>query len=152
MEAAGTYFKDFDALDVYLVKEQQGALAIDDRPLEGYAGMGLRILLRFDLPAHTYHLDLEWASFGLDVYVDTLVENYVYAFDTLKELTDYLHAKYQVSVDRIPIHHTIPEGLFPNPIYNGDQKDIFTGAWNRFEQEFRTGIFLDKNLRLISPK
>jgi hypothetical protein len=59
---------------------------------KGYPGMVSVILIRFDTRQAKYQLDLEWECHGLDFYGDTLHESYLYEFESLEKLLEYLLA------------------------------------------------------------
>ena len=96
-------FADFQALNSSIHDEGKGARLITYRNIQDYVGMVLGIMLVFDTKEAQYELDLQWMSFGLDPYGDTLQESYVYGFENLEKLLDYLDEKYSIAITDIPI-------------------------------------------------
>ncbi len=78
-----------------------------------------------------------------------MVENYVYQFESLENLLDYLVNQYNIAVEQIPKQYKIDEQNFPNPIKNSAEKSQFEIAWNQFQEDFKRGVFLDQSLNLI---
>lgn len=111
--------------------------------------MVLVILIRFDTGQAKYELDLQWECLGLDLYGDTLQESYMYQFESLEKLLEYLLAKYTIKVTDIPIKYSFDGSLFPNPIYYKEQRPDFEAAWQRFQDDFKKGAFLDPSLKLV---
>ena len=67
----------------------------------------------------------------------------------LEELVAYLQSAYQISVADIPVNYKIDQSLFPNPIKDSAQKPMFESAWEKFQDDFRKGMFLDDSLQLV---
>jgi hypothetical protein len=143
-----TNFTNLDELSTFIKNKVDGHILVDYRALPDYEGIVLGIGIIFDTRKEKYNLDLEWVSFGLDLYSDIL-EGYTYKFETLEKLTDYLQRTYHISVTDIPIKYKYEDGKFPNPIYNADQKQVFIIAWERFQEDFRAKKFLDPSLELV---
>ncbi len=144
-------FTDLPALLTFVSDRKKGALLITYRHCPGYQGMMQSVMLVFDSVKGTYDLDLQWSAFGLDLYGDTLQESYVYRFQSLEQLTAYLQQKYDIPVSGIPYHYKINPDDFPNPIKDHDKKLIFEEGWQKFEHDYRNGVFLDESLQLIYP-
>ena len=142
-------FADFEALNAYLQNKGKGFLLIAHRNCQEYEGMVLVILIRFDVPHLKYGLGLEWMSLGLDFYGDTLQESCAYQFDTLEQLVEYLRVKYAIPVTDIPVKYKFDPSQFPNPINDAVKKPLFETAWQRFQDDFRKGAFLDTSLKLV---
>lgn len=142
-------FADREALRVYIQEREIGSLLIDYRKLEAYAGMVLGIGMIFDTRKGTYDLDLQWISFGLDLYAENLLENHLYRFGRLESLLDYLRITYAIEVADIPVKYSIDSSQYPNPIKDEAQKPVFEAAWQRFQQDFQAGIFLDSSLERV---
>jgi hypothetical protein len=142
-------FTDFNALLAFIQDKGRGGIPITYRLLPKYAGMALYIGIAFDFKKANYELNLEWISFGLDFYGDTLQEGYLYKFETLEQLIPYLHTTYQIAITDIPIKFEFDTSLFPNPIKDADQKPIFEVAWQQFQKDFKNGLFLDRSLSLV---
>lgn len=105
--------------------------------------------IAFDFKKAKYELNLEWISFGLDFYGDTLQEGYLYKFDTLELLIQYLQAMYQIALTDIPVEFNFDMSQFPNPIKDATQKPVFEAAWQQFQKDFKAGLFLDRSLHLV---
>lgn len=149
MEDLNRNFKDFEALYDFIQKKKVGNILIGYRNIPEYAGMVLGIGIVFDTHKLKYELDLEWISFGLDLYGENLLENYLYKFNSLQNLLEYLQSDYDISISDIPMNYKIDQSLFPNPIKDSDQKPIFEAAWQKFQHDFKKGIFLDDSLQLV---
>ena len=111
--------------------------------------MVLGIMIVFDTRQARYELDLQWASFGLDLYGDTLQESYVYRFESLEKLLAYLEATYAIKVTDIPLKYTIDQSQFPSPLKEEEKRPLYEAAWERFQGDFRRGDFLDLSLKLV---
>jgi hypothetical protein len=109
--------------------------------------LGMGII--FDVNQLKYELDLEWISFGLDLFGENLLENYLYKFNTLAELLAYLQVNYHISITDIPTSYKIDQSLFPNPIEDTAQKPLFEIAWQKFQHDFKKELFLDKSLEIV---
>lgn len=142
-------FSNKDHLKAYLDEKGSGILRIDLSNMEDYAGMVFDMGLIFDMNKGKYELDLEWISYGLDLYGENLLENYLYTFQSLDPLLEYLNNRYAMAVSDIPIELKVNLNHFPNPIKDEDKKSLFQANWERFQKDFRTGIFLDPSLNLI---
>ncbi|MCB0311784.1 MAG: hypothetical protein KDH84_00715, partial [Calditrichaeota bacterium] len=64
------------------------------------------------------------------------------------KLLAYLREKYAIEVSDIPIQYRIDQSQYPNPIKDEAQKTLFEAAWQRFQADFKRGIFLDTSLKL----
>lgn len=143
-------FSNKDHLKAYLDEKGSGILRIAISNMKGYEGMVFDMGLIFDLNKRKkYELDLEWISYGLDLYGENLLENYLYTFQGLDPLLDYLNNCYAIAVSDIPMGLKVDINHFPNPIKDEDKKSLFQANWERFQKDFRTGIFLDPSLNLI---
>jgi hypothetical protein len=142
-------FPTFEALDVHLKSTAKGYLQIAHLHCEGYEGMVLSIGLSFDVQTSRYELDLQWSCLGLDLYGDTLQENYVYRFEDLENLLQYLSSKYGVTVTDIPRSYQFQINQYPNPVKDESSKPAFEAAWQRFQQDFKSGAFRDATLKLV---
>ena len=96
-----------------------------------------------------YELDLEWISFGLDLYGENLLEGYSYKFENLETLVAYLQSVYGIAVTDIPIKYQVDSAKFPNPLKDKTQKPVFEEAWKRFRKDFKEEKFLDSSLQLV---
>lgn len=94
-------------------------------------------------------MNLEWISFGLDLYAENLMESYLYKFDSLRSLISYLESNYNINETQIPKSYKIDNDQFPNPIKNSDKEVDFKVSWNKFQEDFKNGLFLDKTLSLV---
>lgn len=143
------YFSSFSELKTYLQDKIKGGLLITYKKCENYEGMALSIMIVFDVQKPKYELDLQWMSLGLDLYGDTLQESYLYEFESLDLLLKYLQIKYGIEVSKIPVNYKFDSNYFPNPIANAAQKSDFEEAWQRFQIDFKKGLFLDPSLKLV---
>ncbi len=142
-------FADLDALAKHILDEEKGHILVDYRLLPGYEGIVLGIGIIFDIKKDNYELDLEWISFGLDLYGENLLEGYSYKFETLETLVAYLQAVYDINVADIPIKYHVDGANFPNPLKDEAQKPVFEEAWKRFRKDFKEKKFLDSSLQLV---
>jgi hypothetical protein len=108
----------------------------------------LAILIRFDSRQANYHLDLEWISLGLDFYGDILQETYSYEFESLEKLLEYLLAKYAIKVTDIPVKYEFDHSQFPDYLKDEAKRPAFEVAWQKFQTGFKSGVFLDRSLKL----
>ena len=116
MDDLNRKFKNFDEINDFIRKKGVGHILIGYRNMPDYAGMVLGIGIIFNIAESKYELDLEWICFGLDLYGENLLENYLYKFNNLHELLKYLHSNYGIMVTDIPLNYKIDQNLFPNPI------------------------------------
>ena len=142
-------FSDFQALTTYIQKEEKGAILIVYQNCPDYEGMVLGIMLVFDTLKAQYRLDLQWMSFGLDPYGDTLQESYVYQFENLEILLDYLKEGYGIEVTDIPLKYKFDPSRYPDPINDGAKRLRFEQSWQKFQIDFRNGVFLDPSLDMV---
>jgi hypothetical protein len=149
MEELNRNFNSFEELNAFIQNKQVGNILIGYRNLSDYAGMVLGIGIIFDRDKSKYELDVEWISFGLDLFGENLLENYLYKFDKLQGLLEYLDSNYHILVTDIPLKYKIDQSQFPNPIKDADQKPIFIAAWQKFQLDFRKDLFLDAALELV---
>jgi len=137
-------FQSLEEMTEYF--QSKGHILIGYNNLPDYPGMVLGIGVIFN--REKYELDLEWISFGLDLFGENLLENYLYEFDELGELLAYLESNYGIALTDIPLNYKIDQSQFPNPIKDEKQKPIFETAWEKFQIDFRRGAFLDRSLTL----
>lgn len=142
-------FSDIDDIKLNIQNLGKGAFQISYRNCEEYDGMVLGLMIVFDLNMQKYELDLQWMCFGLDLYGDTLQESYVYQFQNLELLLDYLKNKYNIHISDIPIKYKFDPLYFPDPIKNCGKKTDYERAWQSFQQDFKRGLFLDPTLNLV---
>jgi len=140
------YFSSIEELETFINGEGKWGVVVGYLDMPDYAGMVLYIGIH---SKNKYELNLEWMSLGLDFYGDTMQESYMYHFDTLKQLTDYLVTKYNIKISDIPLDYKSDRRKFPSPLDDERFKPAYTEAWERFLREFIDGIFLDKSLKLI---
>lgn len=143
------HFANLVELESYMNANERGGIMIEYRNVEGYAGMVLGICIYFNLPKNKYELDLQWISFGLDLYGENLLENYTYAFPNIDKLLEYLLEKYNIDITDIPIEFKGNYKKFPNPIQNKAEIPLFEKDWQRFQEDFKAGQFLDVTLKLV---
>jgi hypothetical protein len=144
-----TTFTNFNELQTHIQTQKKGFLTINQTNVTAYAGMVLDMTIIFEVEKEKYDLDLQWISFGLDLFGENLLENYLYRFENLELLVNYLDKKYKIKVMDIPTNYKFDDSKFPNPIKNEAEKPIFEAAWERFQQDFKKGIFLDVELELV---
>ena len=149
MEDRNRNFSSFEELSDVIQKRNAGHILVGYRNIPDYAGMVLGIGIIFDVNQLKYELDLQWISFGLDLFGENLLENYLYQFDDLQALLTYLQSKYHTLVSDIPMAYQIDPDLFPNPIKDSDQRPIFEMAWQKFQDNFQQGVFLDDSLQVV---
>lgn len=142
-------FNDIHALKSHIQQEGKGALLITYRNCVEYEGMVLGIMLVFDTQKAEYKMDLQWMSFGLDPYGDTLQESYVYQFDSLEKLLAYLKETYSIGVTDIPIKYSFDPKGYPDPITDEAKRPLFEAAWNQFQLDFGKGKFLDPSKKPV---
>lgn len=142
-------FSGFEELNHYVQQKQVGHFTLPYQNCEDYPGMVIGKGIIFNVPKNQYQLDLQWISFGLDLYGENLLENYLYQFESLKLLLHYLETKYNILPQHISVVFKGDYSQFPNPIDNPDQKPEFEAAWERFQVDFKKGIFLDRSLELV---
>jgi len=142
-------FTDPEAIQTYIQNKEKGGILITYRNCKEYEGMVLSIMIAFDTRDSKYQLDLQWMSLGLDFYGDTLQETYLYQFENLEKLLEYILAKYAIRVTDIPLSYSFDSSQFPNPIKDKGKKIIFEAAWQQFQSDFKMGAFLDTSLKLV---
>lgn len=142
-------FSSLDEFKNHLQNKVKGGHLITYKKCNNYDGMALSIMIVFDVQEPKYELDLQWMSLGLDLYGDTLQESYLYEFESLELLLDYLHIKYRIEISDIPINYKFDSSEFPDPIKNAAEKSAFEVAWKRFQFDFKKGLFLDPSLKLV---
>jgi hypothetical protein len=142
-----SHFIDAASILAHSQEKKKGHLLITYQQCEGYPGMVLGIVMRFDTLVSLYELDLEWMSFGLDFYGDTLQESYVYCFPNLEGMIGYLESKYSIRPSDIPKEFRINPHQYPNPLDGKDPAEYEAG-WQQFQQDFQKGLFLDPSLSL----
>lgn len=149
MEEVSRNFKDLGELNEFIQEKKAGSILIGYQNMPEYAGMVLGIGIIFDIDKLKYELDLEWISFGLDLFGENLLENHLYEFNGLEELLSYLASHYHILLTDIPVNYRIDQSRFPNPIKDSDQKEVFESAWQKFQDDFKKGVFLDDSLKLV---
>ncbi|WP_316786961.1 GNAT family N-acetyltransferase [Pedobacter frigiditerrae] len=142
-------YTDFNQLNSFIEDKKSGSILIDYRLLPDYEGMVLNIGIIFDTTKEKYELDLQWISFGLDLFGENLLMGYSYQFKDLKSLLSYLSVRYGIEVTDIPIKYKIDSEKFPNPFKDEDRKPIFEESWTRFKKDFAAKKFLDPRLLLV---
>ena len=142
-------FSSFEELNTHVQNEVSGFIRVTHRNCRDYEGMVLFIKIVFDIQQPKYELDLEWMSLGLDLFGETLAESYIYRFKDLESLFDYLRLEYNINVTDIPVKYEFDASKYPNPIKASSKKQIFENAWLRFQQDFKSGIFMDRSLKLV---
>lgn len=142
-------FTSIEGLESHIQDKKVGNILVGYRNVSDYAGMVLGIGIIFDTHKTNYELDLEWISFGLDLYGENLIENYLYKFEDLQTLVDYVHKNYGISVTDIPKQYNIDQSKFPNPLKDADQKPRYEKAWQKFQDDFKNDEFLDNSLHLV---
>lgn len=143
------HFQHINELKSFCEKHKKGFIVVGYKKLEDYEGMVLCIVIRFNTVKHKYELDLEWQCLGLDFYGDTLHESYVYKFDTLEHLLDYLESKYQVKITDIPKAFKFDHSGFPDPVKDSANKEKYQMTWEKFQDDFKKNIFFDNSLHLV---
>ncbi len=141
-------YSDYTELETFIKETGNGAILVDYRNIPEYPGMVLYLAIHFNIKGH-YQLILEWISFGLDFYGDTLQESYMYKFKSLQELLQYLESTYTIRITDIPKKYQFDMNRFPNALRDADQKPLFEKAWQQFLNDFQKGIFLDPALELV---
>ncbi len=149
MKSQNEYFQSLQKLEDYIAKQVSGSILLGYENLSNYSGMVLGKSIIFDTRNNKYELDLEWISFGLDLYGENLLENYLYSFATLDTLLQYLKNQYNITPSDMPMKYKTDLTKFPNPIKDSENKHVFIKSWEQFQNDFRTGIFLDNTLELI---
>jgi len=144
-----TNFTSIEELNTHIQKEKKGSILIEYRNLENYDGMVLCIIMRFDTEKNKYELQLEWECLGLDFYGDTLQESYWYLFGTLQQMLDYLQTKYNIAVTDIPVKYSFDSSRFANMLRDEAKRPQFEEAWQRFQKDFKSGVFLDPLQTLV---
>ena len=142
-------FTDFETLKKHIENQKKGFLSLPFQNCTEYAGMVFDMGIIFDTHKNSYQLDLQWISFGLDLFGENLLENYLYEFESLEKLLTYLLEKYNIHVHNIPINYKFNPDLYPNPLKNEIEKPLFETAWKQFQLDFKKGIFLDTSLKLV---
>lgn len=132
--SAGSFFS-------FMQQQQQGHHLVGHYLCDGYPGMVLAIIIRFDTAAGQYGLHLEWSCLGLDPYGDTLQEWYQYRFQDPASLLNFLENHYGIAVTAIPVKYRFDPASFPDPVKNADQQHVFEAAWQRFREDFKKGKF-----------
>jgi hypothetical protein len=144
-----SHFPSLIELKNHLQNKIKGGLLVTYKKCDNYEGMALSIMIVFDVQKSKYELDLQWMTLGLDLYGDTLQESYLYEFESLELLLEYLQIKYGIKITDIPINYKFDSSQFPDPISNASQKAEFETAWQRFQIDFKKGLFFDTSLKLV---
>lgn len=144
-----TYFGSLEEFLAFAEEKQEGHMVIGYFHLPEYAGMVLYLGIHYHIAKKEFVLDLEWMSLGLDFYGDTLQESYRYQFDSLRDMLAYMEHKHQVKITDIAHKFEFDYKQYPNPITHEDQKEAFQEAWERFSNNFKSGMFLDSTQKLI---
>jgi hypothetical protein len=140
-------FTNSEALKAHL--REKSFILVTHRNCKDYPGMVLVIVIRFDNKKTKYRLDLQWECQGLDFYGDVLQESYLYQFESLEKLMEYLLSKYDIRITDIPVKYKFDPTQFPNVLKDEDKKSQFEVAWKQFQKDFKTGAFLDSSLMLV---
>jgi hypothetical protein len=74
----------------------------------------------------------------------------LYQFESLEKLLAYLLAKYAITVTDIPVNYGFESSQYPDPIKDKAKRPQFEAAWQQFQQDFKSGAFLDPSLQLVS--
>jgi hypothetical protein len=143
------YFTDSHSIMAHIQSKAKGGIVVAYRNCKDYEGMVLGIMIIFDTSQAKYQLDLQWMSFGLDFYGDTLQETYLYQFENLEKVFDYLLANYDIKLTDIPVNYSYDNSQYPDPIKDEAKRPDFEVAWKRFQEDFKTGAFLDSSLKLV---
>ncbi len=143
------YFKNKEEIHSHINNKKKGYMMIIYENVKDYEGMVFELGVIYDIHKNLYQLDLKWMCMALDFYSDTLVENYLYEFDDINAIIDYIDVNYNVLINHIPIQFEIDENLFPSPLKDKEKRPIFEANWQRFQQEFKSNKYLDTNLKLI---
>lgn len=149
MKTDNSNFTSLDKLISFIKSTKDGSLSIIHQNLENYEGMVFYIGIRFNVAKNDYQLNLEWMCLGLDLFGDNLVESYVYQFNKLELLLEYLDKKYQIKITDIKTNYMFDDALFPNPIKNKDKENLYKNKWEQFQNDFKSGNFLDSTLQLV---
>lgn len=149
MSDSSPYFSSKESLVRHLTEMGSGSVRMDYREMEDYPGMVRGMGIIFDVSKKKYELDLEWISFGLDLYGENLLEGVLYSFDSLDALLAYVDAVYGVQVTAIRQQPSTDFSAFPNPIKDAHRKHEMEAAWERFQKNFRAGMFLDRSCVLV---
>lgn len=143
------YYTDFNEIQFVIATNKKGGIPVSYQVLENYNGMVFYIGIIYDAVKSTFDLNLEWSSWGLDFFGDTLQEGYVYRFHQLESLLNYIKLKYNIEINDIPLKLSVNQNDFPNVINNADKKQEFETDWKRFQSDFKTHLFLDRSLSLL---
>jgi len=73
MEDQTGYFTNFEELFDFIQGKKVGNILIGYQNIAEYPGMVLGKSIIFDIEKQKYELDLEWISFGLDLYGENLL-------------------------------------------------------------------------------
>lgn len=140
-------FSDPEAVNAHVLEKE--SILVAHRNCHDYPGMVQVIVIRWDKRTTTYQLDLQWECQGLDFYGDTLMKTYLYEFESFKNLMEYLVAKYDIKATDVPIKHQFDPTPYPNYLKDEAKRPEFETAWKQFQQDFKSGTFLDPSLKLI---
>lgn len=143
------YYQNFKELSAAFQQKVKDFVVVGYYNMPDYAGMVKYVGISYHTEKNQYDLNLEWMSLGLDFYGDTLQESCTYRFDDLKKLTDYMAEKHFIQITDIPIKYKSVLGEHPNPLTHEKEKPLFEKDWQRFQKDFKDGLFLDRSLLLI---
>ncbi|MBX7224781.1 MAG: hypothetical protein K1X55_01995 [Chitinophagales bacterium] len=144
-----TFFVSCEDLKEFFNIKKKGNLVVSVVNLPQYLGMVLHIGIQFDDDTKKYLLCLEWISYGLDFYGDTIQEGYIYEMKDVDHLLTYLWRHYHISVNEIPKAFKFDAEKHPKYYENEEERHLFSAAWEKFSRDFANGYFLDKNLKLV---
>ena len=126
--------------------KKRGFIILHEQLLEGYEGMydDYSLIYKNDIVS----LRQTFICYGLDGFGDDLYEDYEYSFDSLEKMLTYLENKLKIKLKDMKELDT--RNVITQIDSTKEQAEAFKKDWARFQQDFKAGKFLDKNLKLIN--
>lgn len=127
--------------------KKQGSIQFSRYSLEDYEGMYDEYIILYGFNKRKYTLIHSFACYVLDFFGDDS-EDIRYEFLSVEELIDYVEEKLNLKLKDM----TIFERAKIPTIFDitDEERLIYDKVWDRFRQDFDSGKFLDKDLKLIN--
>ena len=126
---------------------KRGFIILHQFNLKGYEGMYDDYSLIYK--DNNISLRQTFTCYGLDGFGDDLYEYYEYSFDnSLEDIIIYVENKLKIKLKNM--RKLDFKNIITQINSTEDQKVTFEKEWERFRQDYDSGKFLDKSLKLQS--